>query len=91
MFISSKCSLFHNSKLFGSCNIHILYTECAKIKKNNSSSKRLKVIWCSSVLDVGLDVFAFEGVGCCMSMGDVGCASLLLLRGGGLISNGLTL
>lgn len=49
------------------------------------------MIWCSSVLDVGLDVFAFEGVGCCMSMGDVGCASLLLLRGGGLISNGLTL
>jgi len=30
-FFSSKCSLFHNSKLFGSCFIHILYTECAKI------------------------------------------------------------
>ena len=29
----SKCSLFHNSKIFGSCIIHILYTECAKIKK----------------------------------------------------------
>jgi len=25
--------LFHNSNLFGSCVIHILYTECAKIKK----------------------------------------------------------
>jgi len=25
--------LFHNSNLFGSCIIHILYTECAKIKK----------------------------------------------------------
>jgi len=24
-FFSSKCSLFHNSKLFGSCIIHILY------------------------------------------------------------------
>jgi len=24
---------FHNSDLFGSCIIHILYTECAKIKK----------------------------------------------------------
>jgi len=32
-FLSSKCSLFHNSNLFGSCIIHILYTVCAKIKK----------------------------------------------------------
>jgi len=27
----SKCSLFHNFSVFGSCFIHILYTECAKI------------------------------------------------------------
>jgi len=40
-FLSSKCSLFHNSNLFGSCIIHILYTGCAKIKKNNSGPKRL--------------------------------------------------
>jgi len=33
VFISSKCSLFHNSNVFGSCIIHILYTGCAKIKK----------------------------------------------------------
>jgi len=33
LFSSSKCSLFHNSNVFGSCIIHILYTECAKIKK----------------------------------------------------------
>jgi len=32
-FLSLKCSLFHNPNLFGSCIIHILYTECAKIKK----------------------------------------------------------
>jgi len=32
-FFSSKCSLFHNSNVFGFCIIHILYTECAKIKK----------------------------------------------------------
>ena len=32
-FFSSKCSLFHNANLFRSCIIHILYTECAKIKK----------------------------------------------------------
>ena len=41
-FFSSKCSLFHNSNIFGSCIIHILYTGCAKIKKNNSGDKRLK-------------------------------------------------
>ena len=40
-FFSLKCSLFHNSNLFSSCIIHILYTECAKIKKNNSGAKRL--------------------------------------------------
>ena len=38
---SSKCSLFHNANLFGSCIIHILYTECAKIKKNNSGAEGL--------------------------------------------------
>ena len=27
---------------FGSCIIHILYIECAKIKKNNSGTKRLR-------------------------------------------------
>ena len=32
-FSSSKCSLFHNSNVFGSCINHILYTGCAKIKK----------------------------------------------------------
>jgi len=32
-YFSSKCSLFHNSNMFGSCIIHILYTGCAKIKK----------------------------------------------------------
>ena len=32
-FFSSKYSLFHNSNLSGSCIIHILYTECAKLKK----------------------------------------------------------
>ena len=33
VFFFSKCSLFHNANLFGSCIIHILYTGCAKIKK----------------------------------------------------------
>ena len=43
-FFSSKSSLFHNSKVFGSCIIHILYTGCAKIKKNNSGAKRLRTV-----------------------------------------------
>ena len=32
-FFPSKFSVFHNSNVFGSCIINILYTECAKIKK----------------------------------------------------------
>jgi len=32
-FLSSKCSLFHNSNVFGSCIIHILYTGVLKFKK----------------------------------------------------------
>ena len=39
-FFSSKCSLFHNANLFGSCIIHILYTGCAKIKKKNNSGAK---------------------------------------------------
>jgi len=38
-FYSSKCGLFHNSNVFGSCIIHILYTGCAKIKKKNPAPK----------------------------------------------------
>jgi len=41
VFSSSKCNLFHNSNVFGSCFIRILYTGCAKMKKNNSGAKRL--------------------------------------------------
>ena len=42
-FSSSKCSLFHNSNVFGSCIIHILYTGVLKLKKN-SGLKRLTVM-----------------------------------------------
>jgi hypothetical protein len=38
-FSSSKCSLFHNSKVFGCRIIHILYTGCAKIKKKIPAPK----------------------------------------------------
>jgi hypothetical protein len=30
-FFSSKCCLFHNATIFGSCIIHILHTGCVKI------------------------------------------------------------
>ena len=44
-FFSSKCSLFHNAYLFGSCIIHILYTGCAEIKKkNNSGAKGWRIV-----------------------------------------------
>jgi hypothetical protein len=46
VFSSAKCCLFHNSNVFGSCIIHILYTGCAKIKKkNNSGAKRLIIFF----------------------------------------------
>ena len=50
-FFSSKCSLFHNANLFGSCIIHILYTGCAEIKKNTSGAKVLNV-WCKKSEEV---------------------------------------
>ena len=40
-FFSLQNSLFHNANLFGFCIIHILYTGCAKFKKNNSGAKGL--------------------------------------------------
>ena len=39
-FFLFKCSLFHNANLFRPCIIHILYTGCAKIKKNNNSGAK---------------------------------------------------
>ena len=42
LVFSSKCSLFQNSNVFGSCIIHILYTGCAKIKKNSGAKSLIK-------------------------------------------------
>ena len=39
-FFSSRCRLFHNATFSGSCNIHILYTGCAKILKKIPAPKR---------------------------------------------------
>jgi len=39
LFLSSKCNLFHNANLFGSCIFQILYTGCAKITKIIQASK----------------------------------------------------
>ena len=38
-FFSSKCRLFHNATFFGSCIIHILNRECAKILKKIQAPK----------------------------------------------------
>jgi len=59
-FFSSKCSLFHNSNVFGSCIIHILYTGCAKIKKKLFRRQKVKmatnilVIWSLSACNTYL-------------------------------------
>ena len=38
-FFTSRCRLFHNAVFFGSCNIHILNTGCAKILKKIPTPK----------------------------------------------------
>jgi len=38
LFFSSKCSLFHNPNLFGSCIIKILYTGVLKLKNIYSTN-----------------------------------------------------
>ena len=38
-FYSSRYRLFHNAIFFGSCNIHNLNTECAKIGKKIPAPK----------------------------------------------------
>ena len=44
-FFLFKMQLFHNANLFGFCIIHILYTECAKIKKKNNSGAKGLTYW----------------------------------------------
>jgi len=48
-FFSSKCSLFHNSNVFGSCFVHILYIVCATIKKIILAPKVLKSFYSNYV------------------------------------------
>jgi len=43
-FFSSKCSLFHNSNVFGSCIINILHTGCTKIKKKLFRRQKVNVL-----------------------------------------------
>ena len=45
-FLSSKCSLFHNSNVFGSCIIHILYTGVLKFKKKIIPAPKGNVLMC---------------------------------------------
>jgi len=45
LFSFSKCSFFHDSNVFGSCIIHILYTGCAKIKKKSGAKRLIYTRW----------------------------------------------
>jgi hypothetical protein len=56
VFFSSKCRLFHNATLFGSCIIHILNTGCAKIKKR-SGAKGLSEFTVQLARNIGLICF----------------------------------
>jgi len=44
LFSSSKCSLFHNFKVFGSCIIHYYIQGVLKLK-NNSGAKMLTLVY----------------------------------------------
>ena len=52
-FFSSKCSLFHNANLFGSCIIHVLYKGVLKLKKKSGAKMlNLELGWCYEFWEV---------------------------------------
>ena len=53
-FFPSKCSLFHNSNVFGSCIIHILYKGVLKLKKIIPAPKGQLIARLYVMLRVGL-------------------------------------
>ena len=64
-FFSSKFSLFHNANLFGSCIIHILYTGCAEVKKNNSGGVvGFRSVKCGFFLEFLVHIFFLEYLNC---------------------------
>jgi len=62
--------MFHNSNVFGSCIIHILYTGCAKIKKIISGAKRLRQTPPPPILTTATDLIysVCEGRDCSVSI-----------------------
>ena len=48
-FFFSKCSLFHNSNVFGCCIVHILYTGVLKFKKNSGAKRLISIYGSKSV------------------------------------------
>jgi len=60
VFSSSKCSLFHNSNLLGSCFIHILYTVFAKMKKIIQAPKGQSYSWSGPRFAVPTTNFFYE-------------------------------
>ena len=67
-FFSSKCSLFHNSNLFGSCIIHILYTGCAIIKKIIPAPKGSRISYVRGTSSYQCDRF-FKSFLVCVTAG----------------------
>jgi len=61
-FFPSRCSLFHNSNVFGSCVIYILYTVCAKIKKKQHSSSKCSLFYNSNLFGSCIIHILFTGV-----------------------------
>jgi hypothetical protein len=51
-FFSSSCRLFHNATFFGSSNIHIWNTGCAKIKKKIQRQMANEFLVCFRIVQV---------------------------------------
>ena len=61
-FFSSKCLLFHNAIFFGSCNIHILNTECAKIlRKFRCQRVNILRYFCSETIASVINQYQQQG------------------------------
>ena len=58
--LSSICRLFHNAIFFGSCNIHILNTECAKILEKIPATKGLTIYAEGSANSNSADTYIYQ-------------------------------
>jgi hypothetical protein len=77
-FLSLKCSLFHNSKFFCSCIIHIYIQSVLKLKKNNSGAKRLNTVYTLRFFSSKCSLFNNSNVfgSCIIHILYTGCAKI---------------